>query len=788
MNLAAFYSRLLPDTGRYVLFQNKQHTFCDTQGELVATTQARINTQGLYYATASYGSEDRRTQDNALLLKTHRLDIDAGAEKFAKHPQDAYETQRDALTALGRFIKASGLQPSLVVSSGEGLHVYYELSEPVPGHEWKPVALRLNAAGKAKGLKIDAGCTADEARILRPIGTLHKNGQRVALLKDFGATYTNAEFDALLKPLIPANEFPITLTRKPKGAVNINDDILVTNSPPASLAKVADHCSAVALMRDKGGNIPEPLWRAVIGVGKYTDDGEELVHKWSAGYDGYSAQETQDKFDRWETPPSTCAHISTLHDGCSTCKYRGKITTPKQVGYVSAPAPQEGAEGGAPDCAPHIAAINRRYALVRRGDGVAVLDEHSVVETAAGTRTSPSYLSLAAFRALKAGEFAPPVTDGGAPVPVAASWLAHPQRRQYPNGVVFLPEGQPPTGTFNLWRGFGVTPEPGDVSLWLQLMERLIPDVQVREYVLRWFAYKVQRPGAVPGTIPLFTGPKGCGKNSAVEPLVRIFGSHGRVFDDAEQVAGRFTGHLQSVAFAVLDEALFAGDPKQNDRIKARVTATTAVFEAKGVDPVSGVNRCAFVSVSNHVHVWAASADERRAVVVECSGVLIGNREFWRPYYGWLDGPGPAALLHYLRGLDLSGFEVRDIPRSGALARQVSLTAMRDPAVAWWHATLDEGALTLRNGVRLEIPEGRAFEVCKSYLRESFEAHGARQGDWSRALTKLKQWAGDGEMVECRPRQANSRLRLWRLPDLASLRARMSAMELVTFDSAPSEE
>lgn len=338
MNLAAFYSRLLPDTGRYVLFQNKQHTFCDTQGELVAATQARINTQGLYYATASYGSEDRRTQDNALLLKTHRLDIDAGAEKFAKHPQDAYETQRDALTALGRFIKASGLQPSLVISSGEGLHVYYELSEPVPGHEWKPVALHLNAAGKALGLKIDAGCTADEARVLRPIGTLHKNGQRVEVLKDFGTTYTNAEFDALLTPFVPAQEFP--LTRKPKGAVNINDDILVTNSPPASLAKVADHCSAVALMRDKEGNIPEPLWRAGIGVGKHTGDGEELVHKWSAGYDGYSQQETQDKLDRWETPPPTCAYISTLHDGCSTCKYRGKITTPKQLGYVSA-APAE---------------------------------------------------------------------------------------------------------------------------------------------------------------------------------------------------------------------------------------------------------------------------------------------------------------------------------------------------------------------------------------------------------------------------------------------------------------
>jgi Family of unknown function (DUF5906) len=795
MALAEFYSRILPAHGRYVLFQNRQNTFFNTLDELIAATERRIDTQGLYFATASYGDDDARTQANVIAIKAHRLDLDAGVAKFAKDPKGVYETHAAARAGLMEFVRATGIVPTLIVASGEGLHVYYELDESVTAAEWKPVAEKLKAVCKAMGLRADPTVTADEARILRAPGTLHKNGNRVEVLKDTGRTYSNAKLDAKLTALLPVQEFPIALVRKPKGPVNINDDILAVTSPPASLAKVADHCSAVAAFRDTKGNIPEPLWRLCIGVGKYCEvDGEELTHEWSSGYPGYKPDETQEKYDRWDTPPATCAAFNDMHDGCASCKYRGKITTPKQLGYVRAvPAAMEPeaastVDGATLDCPSHIATLNQRYAQIRRGDGVAVLDMQSVVETASGTRTSPSYLSIAAFRALLAGKFAPRKNEDDTPIPLASAWLNHPARRMYPNGVVFLPEGQPPAGTFNLWQGFGVAPEAGDVSPWLESIEQMIPDAQVRDYVVRWFAYKVQHPGAVPGTIPLLTGPKGCGKNSAVEPVVRIFGSHGRVFDDAEQVAGRFTGHLQSVAFAVLDEALFAGDPKQNDRIKARVTATTAVFEAKGVDPVSGVNRCAFISLSNHLHVWAASADERRAVVVECSGALIGKREFWRPYYAWLDGPGPAALLHYLRVFDLSGFEVRDIPRSGALARQVRLTAMRDPAVAWWHATLDEGALTLRNGVRLEIPEDRPFEVCKSDLRGSFDAHGARQGDWSRALAKLKQWAGDGEMAECRPRQGSSRLRLWRLPELGILRARMSAMELVTFDSVPSEE
>jgi hypothetical protein len=311
-----------------------------------------------------------------------------------------------------------------------------------------------------------------------------------------------------------------------------------------------------------------------------------------------------------------------------------------------------------------------------------------------------------------------------------------------------------------------------------------VPNRATRRYLLRWLAWKVQNPGEVPGTILLVTGSKGAGKNALFEPVVRIFGAHGGVFDDSEQIAGRFTLHLMILAFVVLDEALFTGDPKQADRIKSRVTATGMSYEGKGMTPIPGVNRCAYVSLSNHVHVWQATVDERRAVVIEAGGALIGNRTFWNAYYKWLAGDGPAALLHMLKSVDVRGFDPRVIPRGAALRRQIAHTSLRDPVVSWWQTVLSEGAVSARNGVQMFLESGVPTEVDKAHLRESFESSGARRpGDWDAAMRKLRAWAGAAGIVERRGRAGNGRVRVLILPPLDDMRAAFTAATGVETDS-----
>jgi hypothetical protein len=243
MQLKEFYERVLPAEGRFVLYQNKRNDFFNTLDELVAATERRIKSQGLYFATANYGGKFKvddqgrkipvRTQDNVLTLKAFRFDIDAGAEKFAKHPKDAYPTQREALTALVAWIKTSDLMPTLIVSSGEGLHVYWCLDQPADPISWHSVAVKLNAVGRSGGMRVDGGCTADTARVLRPVGTPHKNGKLVAVLKDTGKLWDFREFadkvDSLMKPEDVEASFPARAPRVAK-ARSINDDVLAVES------------------------------------------------------------------------------------------------------------------------------------------------------------------------------------------------------------------------------------------------------------------------------------------------------------------------------------------------------------------------------------------------------------------------------------------------------------------------------------------------------------------------------------------------------------------------------
>src|SRR5262249_36519743 len=111
--------------------------------------------------------------------------------------------------AIDKFCRDNGLPPpSLWVSSGYGLHLYWTLEDPIAPNVWKPYAEALKRALQAHGVLCDLNVTADSARILRLPGTLnHKdpaNPQRVKVLR---ATdhIANERVFAPLKPFMTAD-------------------------------------------------------------------------------------------------------------------------------------------------------------------------------------------------------------------------------------------------------------------------------------------------------------------------------------------------------------------------------------------------------------------------------------------------------------------------------------------------------------------------------------------------------------------------------------------------------
>jgi len=329
--LEKFLGDVLPEHGHFCLclLPEGRHLWVESQDELARLATKYQDRTGVYYATAAFTSEDSRKQSNVLSLKSFRLDIDAGPKKYEKNPEGTYPTQRDALTALVEFIGHTKLAPSYIVSSGDGLHVYYCLEQPVAPASWTPVAEAMKAASVKYGFKADPSVTSDTARILRPVGALHSEGKRVSVLKSTGKVYS---LDRV------AEAFPPGVTATRKYDTSINADVeLVFQGPPSSALKIAEHCGALREVAVARGDVQEPLWRAMLGLVKRTVEGLDIAHEWSMGYDGYDADETERKFHAWTTGPTTCRQFSLHSKACETCQYKGKVKSPINLGLMTAP-------------------------------------------------------------------------------------------------------------------------------------------------------------------------------------------------------------------------------------------------------------------------------------------------------------------------------------------------------------------------------------------------------------------------------------------------------------------
>lgn len=328
-----------PGGGPFAVFvlSKRQHIWCRSHEELAAVLTRLREVPNVYWAPAVFNREERTQLACAAKIALH-ADFDAGAKKHARDPDSTYERQSDALVGLSKFAKDTGLKPTLVVSSGEGLHAYWTLDKAVSPEDWKAASLRLGRALKEHEAKADPTCTADSARLLRPVGALHKNGNRVTVLnKKVGPIWTLEQLDALLPHVESEPKSEPFFGAPTRAKLKVNDDLQMWEPSPTSAFKVAEKCAALREVAVVKGDVPEPLWRAMIGVVKFSVEGEDAAHEWSCGHPDYDAAETKQKYERYAgTGPTTCETFGKLTRACEGCEHRGKITSPMQLGRMSA--------------------------------------------------------------------------------------------------------------------------------------------------------------------------------------------------------------------------------------------------------------------------------------------------------------------------------------------------------------------------------------------------------------------------------------------------------------------
>jgi hypothetical protein len=307
-------------------------------------------------------------------------------------------------------------------------------------------------------------------------------------------------------------------------------------------------------------------------------------------------------------------------------------------------------------------------------------------------------------------------------------FLEHSDRKTY-FGIVFAPDGKCPGGYLNLWQGFTVEPKPGDCGLYLAHIRDNIAagNVEHSNWIVGWMADAVQNPSMKPGTALILRGGRGTGKGMMVKWFGRLFGQHFLPISKPGLVTGRFTGHLADASIVFADEAFFAGNKAEEAALKALITEDFHMIEYKGKDAVTVRNLIRLVAASNHDWAVPAGLDERRFGVFDVADHKQQDHQYFGAIEQQMTDGGLPALLDYLLNFDLKTVDIKKAPSTEALAENKLLTA--EPVVKWWHNTLYEGHLTIKDSgfPDYTIPLEEGARVRTRVLWESFRDYARDQ-------------------------------------------------------------
>jgi len=367
METKTFLKRVLGDDGFYCVC-----AFSDERRiqklypsiDAVVDASKDLDEQGfdIYFGLSTFETGQSRKADNVKNIRSFFLDLDCG-------PSKEYPTQKDALTDLIRFCKTLSLPKPVMVSSGNGVHVYWLLSESVIVDDWLPVATRLKKLCVEHKLLADPVVTADVARILRVPNTHnYKNG--VAKDVSFIGIPTNdlVDFDQFSE-LLGGDSIPVPKTMTPNSVASMRRENSDTEFKIILSKTVKGNgCEQIKNIIQNRENLSEPMWRAGLSIAKACTDSGKAIDLMSKGHAGYDEKLTEEKVAGIKGPYS-CERFEEYNpNGCTNCKHKGKITNPLALGHVIKQAPS------VPDIpdypAPYFRGANGGiYVRVRDADG-----------------------------------------------------------------------------------------------------------------------------------------------------------------------------------------------------------------------------------------------------------------------------------------------------------------------------------------------------------------------------------------------------------------------------------
>lgn len=241
--------------------------------------------------------------------------------KGLAHKQNALPESKEQL--LDFLQDESPISPSLLIWSGNGVHVIWLFEEPYMMEDdssyignvikgWE--AYLKSKAFEMYGWKFDS--VADTARMLRAPGTINFKTDDRPLCEVI--YYENVRYSV--------EDFEDYVAKQKKSNTKINvlceEEDAFSYMGTGSSEELIGKCQFLQYCRDNAATLPEPLWQAMISNVALTADGHDKVHELSNTYSNYTYEETQKKYRlaAANDMPLTCEVIKDRGYECKNCQ------------------------------------------------------------------------------------------------------------------------------------------------------------------------------------------------------------------------------------------------------------------------------------------------------------------------------------------------------------------------------------------------------------------------------------------------------------------------------------
>lgn len=334
-------------------------------------------------------------------------------------------------------------------------------------------------------------------------------------------------------------------------------------------------------------------------------------------------------------------------------------------------------------------------------------------------------------------------------VSAASAWLRWPLRNQV-SKITYEP-GAPkfirtPVSAFNIWPGWGVEPAKDDVSMFFELVDHIFTgaEVEAKDWFVKWCAYPIQYPGVKLFSSAVIHGIRhGTGKSLIGYTLGRIYGKN---FTEISQMDlhNNFNEWAEGKQFVMGDDVTGSNKRADADFLKKLITQREIRVNTKYVPSYVIADCINYFFTANHPDSFFLEDDDRRFFIHEVK-VRPLSEEFYADYGLWLDTGGAAAVFHYLRHLDLEGFNPA-APAFKTAAKERMIANVQSDLAGWVRQLMATPDHVLRVG---EMVVNKDLFTSKELLQ--FYDPSGKTGTTANGLGRELARAGVQQVAQGRP-------------------------------------